>query len=340
MSKNRWRPFRRFFAQLEELMRIAGERLAADRDDLARENGVAGFPAWQRRLMDRELVRRALDIPFFADLVRAAWATPPELARERVESEHLAPWGEEAKKASPSADREAAVPDGRADVGGGEPPPRLRSAERALRERTRSLTVVLDNLNDPLNASAVLRTVEALGLQELHICHREGRVVLNRAIHKGASVWLDVFWYRSAEHAAADLRARGYTILGADVTAGAIPLDEIPLQTPLALVFGNEQSGLSDEFRRLVDGYFFIPTCGMTSYLNVSVSVAISTFVTDMRLRRAGRRAPLDPDDLRRLRRAWYSELAGRSETRRREFMAYLDDPPEPFRDVRERKRR
>jgi tRNA (guanosine-2'-O-)-methyltransferase len=201
--------------------------------------------------------------------------------------------------------------------------------ERALAGRTRSFVVVLENLVDPRNASAVLRTVEGLGGQELHLVHHEGRVLLGRAIDQMARRYVDLHWWRDAPEAISSLKQRGYRVYAADFGAGAATVDDLTLTSRTALIFGSEQRGVEPQTREAADGLFYIPTRGFTAYLNVSVSVAMALAVIDRRLSAEGLREPLDEEQRDRLRRAWYTALAGGPE-RAREYLAWAEDPPEP----------
>jgi len=340
--KNRWRRWRTFFDRVEELMRLTGEGLEREREDLA-ESVDAGRLSTGTR--DRELARRALSVPFFRELLGAALEAGPEGLAEPQDREFLGAWGADETASRASAAGAASAPDRGHDISGPDDahrrrvPLRLRTAERVLAERTRSLTVVLDDLGNPLNASAVVRSCEALGLQELHFCHRHGRIALSHGIHKECHRWIDLHWYRSPESAARHLRARGFSLLAADLAPGAVDLEDIPLAPPVALVFGNEQTGVSPEFRELVDGVFRLPTVGFTSYINVSNAVALSVASLDHRLREAGLRASLDDEDKARLRKSWYAALA-RTPERRREFLSYLERPPRPLEEHESRRER
>jgi tRNA (guanosine-2'-O-)-methyltransferase len=212
-----------------------------------------------------------------------------------------------------------------------EPPPaRLRAAERALAERSRSMVVLLDDLVNPRNASAVIRTSEALGLQEVHIAQQEGRADLERTVTMLAERWLDLFWYREIETAANALRERGYRILVSDYSPGAQPLERVALGERVAVAFGSEQRGVSPALRAMADGFFYLPLAGFTSYLNVSVMAGVSLYTLDRRMRAEGLRVPIDSDDRARLRRAWYSALAKGDRWRAGQYMGWLETPPEP----------
>jgi tRNA (guanosine-2'-O-)-methyltransferase len=195
--------------------------------------------------------------------------------------------------------------------------------------------VVLERLVDPRNASAVLRTVEALGGQELHLVHEEGRVLMARAIDQLARRYVDLHWWRESAEAIDALARRGYRVYAADFGPGAVPVDELPLGPRNALIFGSEQRGVDAATREAADGLFYLPTVGFTAYLNVSVSVAMTLAVVDRRLAAEGLRERLDPSDEDRLRRAWYTALAGDPQ-RAREYLAWAEHPPEPASPERE----
>jgi tRNA (guanosine-2'-O-)-methyltransferase len=327
----RWR---RYLDGLEESMRLAGRALDEAERDLADAQEWRRWRDGVRRAAEVEWLRRARDIPFFRELLDAAWRHGPEALREPPDREYLARWlPEEHHRALKASDRFAhascrarAAPE---EGPHGEPPPRLRRVERALAHRTRSFVVVLEQLVDPRNASAVLRTVEALGGQELHLVHDEGRVLIARAIDQLARRYVDIHWWRRSPETIEELRRRGYRIYAADFGPGAVPVDELVLGPRNALIFGSEQRGVEAETREAADGLFFLPTVGFTAYLNVSVSVAIALAVVDRRLAAEGLRRPLEAEDRDRLRRAWYTALAG-GPVRAREYLAWADDPPDP----------
>jgi tRNA (guanosine-2'-O-)-methyltransferase len=325
----RWR---RYLDGLEEAMRLAGRALAEAERDLSASQERSLWRRGALRDAEIEWLRRARDVPFFRELLEAAWRHGPDALREPPDREHLARWRPgETQRDLGSADRFAAeVPVGCSGAPpSGEPPPRLRRAERALTHRTRSFVVVLERLVDPRNASAVLRTVEALGGQELHLVHEEGRVLMARSIDQLARRYVDLHWWRDSTEAIEALARRGYRVYAADFGPGAVPVDELPLGSRNALIFGSEQRGVDAATREAADGLFYLPTVGFTAYLNVSVSVAMTLAVVDRRLAAEGLRERLDPSDEDRLRRAWYTALAGDPQ-RAREYLAWAEQPPEP----------
>ena len=154
---------------------------------------------------------------------------------------------------------------------------RLRSV---LDKRQGDLTVVLENVFDPHNISAVMRTCDAVGVQEIFI--------LNTKIprHKkwgaksssSAAKWLTVHQFDDAKQCFSSLRERYSSILTTYLWKDSIGLHQIDLTKSIALVFGNEHSGVSDEIRELSDGNFVIPQAGIIQSLNISVACAVTLY--------------------------------------------------------------
>ena len=339
--RKKWGRFRGYVDEIEEDMRVAGERLA-EVERISAED-------WERDRSHRkhqltagaEIVRRALDVPFLGDLVRLAWKVGPDLPRDAPDfegtrwpsDEHVHVRDQPSHAARAAAAATARVDE--ANVPGGPPPARLRAAERALAHRTRSIAIGLDDLVSPRNASAIVRTADALGLQEVHVVQPTGQPRVERSLTMRAERWVDLTWYREPERFIDAMRAEGRRILVADFGPEAWPIEEVPLSEKIALVVGSEQRGVSDVMRDAADAHFYLPTVGFTSYLNVSVATAIAAWTLDRRMREAGLRAPLDDGDLRGLRAVWYERLARRDDPRAHRHKAWLEAPPEPAPEVR-----
>jgi tRNA (guanosine-2'-O-)-methyltransferase len=230
------------------------------------------------------------------------------------------------------------LPAGEADA----PPRRLARAEAVLAKRRRSLSVVLEDAHDPHNVSAVLRTCEALGIQDVHlVAENEDATILNPKVTIGAHRWLTVHRHLGSETAIAALRAAGYAIFVSHLDAGATALPELPADGRAAYVFGNESSGVTDRWLVAADATFVIPTSGFSGSLNLSVAVALTLY--DRLLGRRGATLPpgdLEEDDKARLRAAWYSQLAHGNPARAQEYETYLGTPvvPQPSFGIDRRK--
>lgn len=159
-------------------------------------------------------------------------------------------------------------------------PERRERLLSVLNKRQASLTVVLENVQDPHNISAVMRTCDAVGIQEIY--------VLNTKIprHKkwgaksssSAAKWLTVHQFSDEAACMAALRQKYDKIYTTHLATDAVSLYEIDFTGSVALVFGNEHSGVSEEIRALADGNFIIPQVGIIRSLNISVACAVSIY--------------------------------------------------------------
>ena len=157
--------------------------------------------------------------------------------------------------------------------------------------RLDGLAVVLDGVHDPHNISAVLRSCDGFGVQNVHLIGLSARP--NRAICMGCDKWLTLHRYDSPADCVAALRAANYQLWAAMPDREAPSLEEIDFSKKIALVFGAERDGLSDELLRACDGRYQIYMPGFSESLNVSVAAAISIYVA-ARERRKSVAAPTD----------------------------------------------
>lgn len=159
-----------------------------------------------------------------------------------------------------------------------------------LHKRQPDLTVVLENVFDPHNISAVMRSCDAVGIQEIY--------VLNTRIprHKkwgaksssSAAKWLTIHQFEDAMLCFQALRSKYERILTTHLAADAINLYDVDFTKSVALVFGNEHAGVSDEIRAMADGNFLIPQMGIIRSLNISVACAVSIFEAMRQKQNAG----------------------------------------------------
>ena len=188
-------------------------------------------------------------------------------------------------------------------------PERREKIQSVLNKRQNDITIVLENVFDPHNISAVMRTCDAIGVQELY--------VLNTKIprHKkwgaksssSAAKWLTVYQFENAEECFSELRKKYSIILTTHLSSDAVNLYEIDLTQPVALVFGNEHSGVSEEIRSLADGNFIIPQSGIIRSLNISVACAVTLYEAYRQKALAGHynKAKLNGDVLKDLMDKW-----------------------------------
>lgn len=164
--------------------------------------------------------------------------------------------------------------------------------ETNLSNRTRYITVVLEDLFQPQNASAVLRTCDCFGIQDVHVIENRNQFKLNPDVERGATRWLDIHHHqRSTENTLStitDLKANGYRIVATSPHAPDAPLESFDLSAgKTALIFGTEREGISQIVRDQADELIKIPMVGFTESFNISVSVAIILHVFTTALRQS-----------------------------------------------------
>jgi tRNA (guanosine-2'-O-)-methyltransferase len=152
---------------------------------------------------------------------------------------------------------------------------RLRMIKAAA-ERTRHLRLVLQDIHNPHNVSACLRSAEAFGVQDVDIVTLKPAKFRPSTAARGVAHWLTTRRYRAVEDCVSQLRHQGYRIIAGVPHAKALPLHEVPIDQPLALVFGNEHDGVDPSWLKEIDVAFTIPMVGMVESLNISVCAAIT----------------------------------------------------------------
>jgi len=155
---------------------------------------------------------------------------------------------------------------------------RLRSV---LSRRQPDLVVVLENVFDAHNASAVLRSCDAVGVLEVHLVYdieEPPESVFARTTSSGTAKWIDIHRHESIEDCYAALRAKELTILVTALRTDSQRLYDSDLASPVALIFGNEQRGASEEAVALADGTIYIPMLGVVESLNISVACAVTLY--------------------------------------------------------------
>jgi len=152
---------------------------------------------------------------------------------------------------------------------------RLARMEAVVASRSASLVVVLEELTDPHNGSAIMRSADAFGVQEVHVIPSEHGFLAAHRVAKGTHRWLDIARHASAEACVAHLHERGFEVLVAAMDGSLTP-DDLAERDKVAVVFGNEHRGASEAMRGAADGSFAIPMVGFVESLNVSVAAAVT----------------------------------------------------------------
>lgn len=159
-------------------------------------------------------------------------------------------------------------------------PEREKKFREVLQKRQSNLTIVLENVHDPHNISAVMRTADAVGIQDIYILntkipqHKKWGFKSSRSAVK----WLTIHQFSDAEKCFKELRNHFSKIYAAHLSPNSISLHNLNFTENIALVFGNEQNGISDEIKNFTDASFIIPQMGMIKSLNISVACAVSIY--------------------------------------------------------------
>lgn len=163
-------------------------------------------------------------------------------------------------------------------------PEKRARMQQIINDRTRYVTLVLEDMYHSLNASATLRTAECFGIQDVHVVEDTAKFQVQQGIAKGASTWLTIHHYKNSASCYEQLKQKGYRIIATTPHADAILLPDILIGRPCALVFGTEDRGLSDVAIQEADVCVKIPMYGFTQSFNVSASVALCLYQVRMKL--------------------------------------------------------
>lgn len=146
---------------------------------------------------------------------------------------------------------------------------------KVLQNRTKHFTVVVEDVFQMHNASAVMRSCEVFGIQELHVIEERYGKRIDKEIAMGAQKWVDIKAYDSVVNCVESLKNQGYQIIATTPHENDCLMDDFDISKPSALFFGTERDGLSEEILQKADGFLKIPMVGFTESLNISVSAAI-----------------------------------------------------------------
>ena len=169
---------------------------------------------------------------------------------------------------------------------------RWKRINDVLDNRTEHITVVLEDIYQPHNASAVLRSCDGFGIQDVHVIENNNVFDASSEVTIGADQWLSLHRYKNPDsdnvHDCFEvLREKGYQIVATTPHENDHNLDELDISKPTALVFGTELEGVTDQVMDQADAFVKIPMSGFSESFNISVSAAICLYDTSTRLRRS-----------------------------------------------------
>ena len=186
---------------------------------------------------------------------------------------------------------------------------RFERLTNVLNKRQPDITVVLENVFDPHNIAAVMRTCDAVGLQDIYILNNKipPHKKWSAKTSSSAAKWLTVHQFTDPLACFAELRKHYKKIYTTHLSSDAVSLHQLNLTEPVALIFGNETSGVSDEIIAMADGNFIIPQVGIIKSLNISVACAVSLYEAYRQKNEAGHydSTKLEGEKLTTLRNEW-----------------------------------
>jgi len=172
-------------------------------------------------------------------------------------------------------------------------PEREEKFRRVVAKRQFNLTVVLENVHDPHNIGAVMRSCDAVGIREIYVLYTEDKLTeetlqVGRSAASGAKKWVEVHLYEDAATCFTAIRQKYDHIFATHLAEDAKSLYDIDLTASVALLFGNEKDGVSEASLAFTDGNFLIPQMGMVQSLNISVACAVSLYEALRQRQQAG----------------------------------------------------
>lgn len=182
---------------------------------------------------------------------------------------------------------------------------RRERVNEVLGQRLASLVVVVEAVRRRHNTSAILRSAEAFGVHEVHLVTGDFRP--SKGAARGAERWLELHRHATTTEALTALKARGFSIWLADPAPGYSDPMNVPVDRPLAVLFGSELNGVSDEARGLADGVLAVPMRGLTESLNVSAAAAVVIYALAERRRAVVGQTDLEPERRDAFYQAWLS---------------------------------
>lgn len=203
---------------------------------------------------------------------------------------------------------------------------RQQTIERVLSQRTKHIAMVLENIQQPHNMSAVVRTCECYGIQNLYIIDDNNHFETNKRVLKGSNKWIDIVRYkgknmRNTKPCLTDLKSAGYKILVTHPDVEGISIEDVDVTEKLAVVMGNESEGVSQEALELADQKVYIPMVGFTESMNISVSAAICMHALLPRLRKSPVDWQLTEEEKHIIRLQWMRKSIRRSDLIEQEFL-------------------
>jgi len=167
---------------------------------------------------------------------------------------------------------------------------RKERLKEVLDERTNHLTIVLEDVYQSHNFSAVLRSADIFGVQTINFIENRNKYKISEDVSMGSTQWLTLNRFQNSENntkaCLQDLKAKGYKIVATSLHKNSVTLQELNITKPIALVFGTELTGISKDVEELADDFVKLPMYGFTESFNISVCAALCMYELSTRIRK------------------------------------------------------
>jgi tRNA (guanosine-2'-O-)-methyltransferase len=206
-------------------------------------------------------------------------------------------------------------------------PQRWELFQKVIKDRTRHLTVGLEDIYQSHNASAVLRTCDCFGIQDVHIIENRNAYTVNPDVALGASKWLSLHYYKQGDFNTTacieKLKSAGYRIVATTPHKKGVLLDDFNVaKGKFALFFGTEMHGLTDNMLAIADEFIMIPMYGFTESFNISVSAAIILHHLSLKIRKSNIQWQLSPGEKEQILLHWLRSTIKKSELLENKFLS------------------
>ncbi len=203
---------------------------------------------------------------------------------------------------------------------------RKKRFEEVMQNRTRYVTIGLEDIYQPHNASAVLRSCDCFGIQDVHIIENENKYTINPDVALGSYKWLTLNRYNKQGNnntvsCINTLKEKGYAIAVTSPHKDSYTIENVPLNKKLALFFGTEMQGMSDELEKNAELFVKIPMMGFTESFNISVAAALSMYTLSNRLRKENIQWQINEEEKEEILLQWYRNTIPKAEIMEKDFL-------------------
>jgi len=203
---------------------------------------------------------------------------------------------------------------------------RLKRFEEVLQHRTRHLTVVLEDIYQPHNAAAVLRSCDCFGIQDVHVIENQNKFEANPDVELGSMKWITMHKHNQKENNTAEciasLKKSGYKIVVTSPHKNDCTIQELDINNKTALFFGTEMRGATPVAFEQADAFVKIPMVGFTESLNISVSAAVTLYTLTTRLKASLVNWRLSEREVMEIRLQWLKNSVPKAELLEKDFLA------------------